>query len=100
MGDFQAAGIHIRPWYSGDLKNLPRLSSVVQPNFFNPAAMLDYLLAALTAPNAPSVRIYINGNAFAIRPDGPERISPPAAFNDRDIAIAAIADNAPCLSAG
>lgn len=68
--------------------------------FSNPAAMLDYLLVALTAPNAPSVRIYIHGNALAIRPDGPERIGPPPAFNGRDVVIAAIADNAPCLIAG
>jgi hypothetical protein len=69
-------------------------------NFFNPAAMLDYLLVALTAPNSPSVRIYIHGDTLAIRPDSSERIGPPTAFNDRDVVKAAVADNAPCLIAG
>jgi hypothetical protein len=98
-GNFQAASTHVKPWCSSGPKIPPRLVQWCS-QVFQLGCNARLSACCLTAPNAPSARVYIHGNAPAIRSDSSERIGPPTTFNYRDVAIAAIADNSPCLIAG
>jgi hypothetical protein len=98
-GIFPSCHTHVTPWCSRGSQILPRLVHW-SSQIFQLGCNARLSACCLNSPNASGARVHIHGSALAIRSDSSERIGPPTTFNYRDVAIAAIADNSPCLIAG